>query len=531
MVVGLSTLILFPQPALADLVETPPAVAEPDAAELAAAKRTVNLTTTASPTVPVGAQIFGNANLLGAIAPTGTLTFKLFGPVDTACSAPIFTSVVAVTATSVDSGRYTTSQAGTYRWTSAYSGDDNHSAVGPTPCSEAAAAVIVDKVTTVLNVAASQPTTSTIRDTATLAGGFSPTGTITFALTPPGDTFCSGTPVFTSTVAVNGNGSYDSAPYSPPAEGLYRWRASYTGDANNRGVSITSCLDERQAVDFTRTSSAGDFDGDGRTDNAVYRDATSTWFVLEADGGTTTKYWGMAGDIPVAADYDGDRRTDYAVYRPSTGVWYVSQSTGGIASRYWGTQGDIPVPGDYDADGKSDHAVFRPSTGAWYVAKSTGGMTAGYWGMSGDVPVPGDYDGDTKTDYAVYRPSTGNWYVSRSAGGTAATYWGMTGDIPVPGDYDGDNKTDYAVYRPSTGNWHFNKSGGSKSTRYWGEARDVPVPGDYDADGTTDGAVFRPSTGSWYVNSSSGQNLTISQGAVGDKPVTLLPSIRLAYFA
>ena len=44
----------------------------------------------------------------------------------------------------------------------------------------------------------------TLNDTATLAGGFNPTGTITFTLFHNGGT----TPVDTETVTVNGNGTY-----------------------------------------------------------------------------------------------------------------------------------------------------------------------------------------------------------------------------------------------------------------------------------------------------------------------------------
>jgi len=86
-----------------------------------------------------------------------------------------------------------------------------------------------------------------VKDTATLSGGNNPTGTITFKVYGPDDANCSGTPVFTSTVAVNGNGSYDSGPFTPDAVGTYRWIASYGGDFRNEAVS-GACGDSNEEV-------------------------------------------------------------------------------------------------------------------------------------------------------------------------------------------------------------------------------------------------------------------------------------------
>ena len=65
-----------------------------------------------------------------------------------------------------------------------------------------------------------------------------------------------------------------------------------------------------------------DFDGDGKTDLAVFRPETGVWYILNSqDNSLTAKQFGVEGDVPVASDYDGDNRADIAVYRPTEGNW------------------------------------------------------------------------------------------------------------------------------------------------------------------------------------------------------------------
>jgi hypothetical protein len=244
----------------------------------------------------------------------------------------------------------------------------------------------------------------------------------------------------------------------------------------------------------------GDYDGDGRTDLAIYRPSSGIWFIIHSSNGAArATRWGLPtlGDMPVQADFDGDRRTDIAVYRQVTGEWFIIRSSDGRAQvQAWGQPalGDTPVPGDYDGDGRANIAVYRTSTGQWLGLRPSGAAFVLSWGVPQllDQPVPGDYDGDGATDFAVYRHATGQWFVQPASGASAYySAWGQPSlfDMPIPADYDGDRRTDFAVLRRFTGEWFLARSSAGPTIVTWGYGA-VPVAGDYDGDNVAEPAVW-----------------------------------------
>ena len=79
-----------------------------------------------------------------------------------------------------------------------------------------------------------------LNDSATLSGGSSPGGSITFDLYSPSQTCGSGAPAYTQTVTVSGNGSYSTTnTVAANAAGTWSWTAMYSGDSANNGASST----------------------------------------------------------------------------------------------------------------------------------------------------------------------------------------------------------------------------------------------------------------------------------------------------
>src|SRR3954469_18743239 len=219
---------------------------------------TPRVTTDAGSAVSVGTAMHDTATLSGGVNPTGTISFKLYGPDDANCTGPVIsTSSRNVTANGVyTSDNFTPTAGGTYRWIANYSGDANNAAT-TNGCNGDNENVFVNKLQPSVTTNAGNAVTlgSPLHGTATLTGATAnATGTITFTLYGPDDASCA-VSIFTTTKTVNGNANYVSADFTPTAAGTYRWVANYGGDGANASTS-NGCNGANENVVVNKASPA-----------------------------------------------------------------------------------------------------------------------------------------------------------------------------------------------------------------------------------------------------------------------------------
>ncbi len=287
-----------------------------------------------------------------------------------------------------------------------------------------------------------------------------------------------------------------------------------------------------------RRSTVLDFDGDSKTDYAVARNnagagVTEWWITNSSNGSFSTFPFGTSGEFStgriLAGDYDGDGKDDPAIWRtaasPLAGFLIFESGTNTVRFEQFGTTGDDPrIPYDYDGDGRCDLAVFRTSDDIWYFKGSSnnaaGAITFVRWGAS--FPNPGDFDGDGRGDFM--NQIGGEWWILRSSDlGVQIATIGTGGSFGVPGDYDGDGRTDVGVTTSEVGTtWYYASSLNPTQNpfvtrRVWGTVNRTRAQGDYDGDGKSDYAVWETGSQFFWVLPSNGTSIPpYKWGTTGD---------------
>jgi Bacterial Ig-like domain (group 3) len=204
----------------------------------------------------VGSQMYATATVSNDDTATGGVTFTVYPPGDPTCTgSPAYTSTISsgtpesAGTTDFTSDAFVASHAGAYNWIASYSGDASDSSA-TTDCGDFDSTYYVSAASpSVENAPATgaKPLGSSITNTVSLLAGYSATGSMDFALYGPTQANCAGTPIFTSSTTVDGNGVYDSHSDKPTTAGTYHWIATYGGDDNNNAAA-TICSDVNGAV-------------------------------------------------------------------------------------------------------------------------------------------------------------------------------------------------------------------------------------------------------------------------------------------
>lgn len=343
-------------------------------------------------------------------------------------------------------------------------------------------------------------------------------------------------------------------------------RGSHRLNANEYPAGYPGGVDSQQSyrarlgvLDGWSLAKQLDFDADGLRDIAYWippdSPSGSGHFSVRLSSrnwtGTTLEIdFGGLGDTPVLADYDGDGKTDIAVFQPGGGLnrndpsdrrgywrwcrssYYASLdamdcvAASALRALDFGLRDSVPLPGlDFDGNPSTPEiAVYRrdPSTGTGHFAfrsvaagSSYTDVALGSWSA---VPLPGLYDDDEKTDLAVYNRHTAAFELllsSKSFSGRIvrqfpAAYIPREGSDPLdaPGAYplagmtslrNGKSRQAFAVYFPYDGSWSLLWNPATSATIQscvWGGQTDVPLPGvDVNQDGRSDFAVVQVDNG------------------------------------
>jgi hypothetical protein len=256
--------------------------------------------------------------------------------------------------------------------------------------------------------------------------------------------------------------------------------------------------------------------------------------------------FGMIGGTPLAGDFDGDGTDEVAVYMD--GYWMIDVNRNGrwddtdLLAKL-GDSEDRPVVGDWDGDGKDDIGIYGPmwardpeaierdpglpnpdnspftkpknvpptdnaATNGARVMKLTSygqprtDLVDHVFGTDdGDkVPVTGDWNGNGIRSIGTFED--GRWQMDVNGDGEfdhndRTARFGRAGDIPLVGDFNGDGVEEIAVYR--SGTWLIDSNGNREldatdKTFQMGSAADKPVVGDWDGDGIDEPGLYTQQT-------------------------------------
>lgn len=291
-----------------------------------------------------------------------------------------------------------------------------------------------------------------------------------------------------------------------------------------------------------------DFDGDGYTDIAVFRNGD--WWIAPSSGNCSAaglssvsghpgcyKQWGLPGDKPLVGDFSGDGKADLAVYRPSNRCWYINYTNGSpsFTGCFGGSTHNRPAVTEYvDAgydDGRSDLVWYDPDSHTTYLRASNLGKVVSK--QSGGIPWDTIWEGGVQAVYPVLptklpSPTGPDRLTKRLSNGVQLFSWQDNHSTPTPSSYTmqegiyvsiGFRENSpvsilnqygnlFVFFDRASGKWSIYRGSVLVTSIQWGLNGDIPLTGDFDGDGVRDIGVYRyndPQSGfaTFYVRTSS----------------------------
>ena len=345
---------------------------------------------------------------------------------------------------------------------------------------------------------------------------------------------------FTTFVGTSRGASFQTQANATNNSGEYTWHLSVV----NGGLPRAAGGDGN---DDSIWQQAG-FIGSDEWDRFETEEAVWTFTEMSEDFEITrkseTSAFGMLGGTPLAGDFDGDGSDEIAVFHE--GYWLIDVNQNGRWDQEdllakLGDAEDRPVVGDWDGDGKDDIGIFgpiwekdleaieqepglpnpanSPFTRAKNVPPADSDATNGarvmkltsYGRQRADVvdhvfgvedgeitPVTGDWNGNGIR--SIGRFQDGHWDIDVNGDGRFGADdesfdFGTSRDIPLVGDFNGDGIEEIAVYR--SGEWFIDTNGNREldatdKTFEMGGEEDKPVVGDFNGDGIDEPAIYSP---------------------------------------
>ncbi len=240
------------------------------------------------------------------------------------------------------------------------------------------------------------------------------------------------------------------------------------------------------------------------------------WYIVSKRSGTLEKNaFNVRGAKQLAGDFNGDGRDELALFKD--GEWLLDMNGNGEwdPGDMWlrlGTRGDLPIIGDWDGDGKDDIGIYGPE---WSGDEERLAIESGLPNPDNRYSTRPKNLAETSRDEEAIEEDSNLEHrrlMQRSALGQGRSdaidhvfRFGGDNMQPVAGDFNGSGISAIGVFRD--GKWRLDLDGDGRFDSQrdaifeFGQAGDIAIVGDFNGDGLDEIAIVR---GNQVITDSNG---------------------------